>query len=156
MSKPSPDGSPEAVTEAAKIIEAIVEAARAGEVSMRVSVENASGLDEGRRATAEECLVASIRAVHPGPDDDEAAELVVRIEVMPIGEAIELPIRPVRPVILGTDGADAGALAAESRRAAELLQDRFLEAALQAFGVAAEGSGTMVFERSMNGGEADR
>ena len=153
MSRPSPDGSPE--TEAAKITEAVVEAARAGEVLMRVSVESAPDLDEGRRATAEECLVASIRAVRPSPDD-EAAELVVCIEVMPIGEAIELPTRPVRPVILGTDGADASALAAESKRAAELLQDRFLEAALQAFGVVAEVSGTMVFERSMDGEGEDR
>ena len=152
MSRPSPDGSPEA----AKITEAVVEDARAGEVSMRVSVESAPDLDQGRRVTAEECLVASIRAIRPSPDGDEAAELVVRIEVMPIGEAIELPVRPVRPVILGTDGADASALAAESRRAAELLQDRFLEAALQAFGVVAEVSGTMVFERSMDSGEEDR
>lgn len=152
MSRPSPNGSPEA----AKVAETVVEAARAGEVSMRVSVESAPDLDEGRRAAAEECLVASIRAVRPSPDDDEAAELVVRIEVMPIGEAIELPIRPVRPVILGTDGADASALAAESRRAAELLQDRFLEAAMQAFGVVAEVSGTMVFERSMDSEGEDR
>ena len=152
MSKPAPDGSPEA----AKVAEAVVEAAKAGKVLMRVSVEGAPDLDEGRRATAEECLVASIRGVRPGLDDDEAAELVVRIEVMPIGEAIELPNRPVRPVILGTDGADAGALAAESRRAAELLQDRFLEAALQVYRVPAEVSGTTVFEGGMDGGEEDR
>ena len=43
-----------------------------------------------------------------------------------------------RPVILETDGADEAVLQSESVRAADLLQDRFLDRAFQVFGFPSE------------------
>ena len=80
----------------------------------------------------EEYFVASVGGVGPGEDGADAC-LTVKVETMPVGEAVEHRTPVARSVILDADGADTDALAAEAERAGRLLQGRFVETLMRTF-----------------------